>query len=402
MITTLNLELKENATDKTIPKVVGIGDLVGQYQIETIAHGENATHNDLALNMRGVGYTDLYVQYAPDTSYKDIPFFPTFSRSEMVQAIIDSSISGSESTVGYKADILGVLNGAKPIPRVSHDWNLSLELAAQYFPITYRNDSYNQTWELSPYFDEIENRLYLLSGAGMFMGPGSFDVDGLKIELKEITTDETIPKVVGVGDLVGQYHIETIAQGENSTYNDLTSNMVGVGYIDLYVQYAPDTSYENVTFIPTFSQCEKVELSVNTFGSAIEYVGDVVGHANGVGYLEFNDVPIDNVAINEIFELEYHPVNISGEVFNETWSVKPEQYKDALVILRGTGDITKLDFTFDDCNTTHPEICSYGYLRGDLYVIEDIRPHYMRVFAIGPNVSAMDELGQGGFGITFA
>jgi len=403
LITTLNLELKENATDKTIPKVVGFGDLIGQYQIETVAHGENSTHNDLALNMKGVGYTDLYVQYAHDTSYEDVPFLPTFSHCEMVQALIDSTICGSKSTVGYKADILGVVNGAEPIPKVSHDWNLSLEFDARYFPITYRNGSYNQTWELSPYFDEGENRLYLLSGAGMFMGPGPFIMDGLKIELKENTTDETIPKVVGVGDLVGQYHIETFAQCENSTYNDLTSNMVGVGYIDLYLQYAPDTSYENVTFIPTFSQCEKVELSVNTFGPAIEYVADVVGHANGVEYLEFYDVPLDSVAINETFDIKYHPVNISGDVFNETWSVTPEQYKDTLVILRGTGDITTLDFTFDDRNVSHPEICSYGYLRADpyAYVIEDIRPHYMRVFAMGPNVSAMDESGQGGFGITF-
>jgi hypothetical protein len=192
-------------------------------------------------------------------------------------------------------------------------------------------------------------------------------ITALNLELKENATDKTIPKVVGIGDLIGQYQIETVAHGENSTHNDLALNMKGLGYTDLYVQYAPDTSYENVTFIPTFSQCEKVELSVNTFGPAIEYVVDVVGHANGVEYLEFYDVSLDNVAINETFELEYPPVNISGDVFNETWSVTAEQYKDTLVILRGTGDITTLDFTFDDCNATHPEICSYGYLRADSY-----------------------------------
>jgi hypothetical protein len=225
----------------------------------------------------------------------------------------------------------------------------------------------------------------------------------IPLELNENATNESIPKVVGFGDLKGKYSIETVAHSENSTYNHLYSNMRGIGYADPYVQYAPDTSYENVTFIPTFSQCEKVELSVNTFGPAIEYVVEVVGHANGVEYLEFNDVSLDNVAINETFELEYPPVNISGDVFNETWSVTPEQYKDTLVILKGTGDITTLDFTFDDCNATDPEIISYGYLRADpyAYVIEDIRPHYMSVFASGTNVSAMDESGQGEFGITF-
>jgi hypothetical protein len=121
-----------------------------------------------------------------------------------------------------------------------------------------------------------------------------------------------------------------------------------------------------------------------------------------VDYLEFNDVPLDNVTINETFDVEYHPVNISGDVFDEPWSVKPEQYKDTLVILRGTGNLTRLDFTFDDCNTTHPEISSYGYLRGDYNVTENILPHYMKVNASGTNVSAMDESGQCGFGITFA
>ncbi len=179
--------------------------------------------------------------------------------------------------------------------------------------------------------------------------------------------------------------------------------MRGVGYADPYVQYAPDTTYENVTFIPTFSQCEKLQLSANIFGSSITYVVDVPGYANGVEYLEFNDVPLDSIAINETFDIEYHPVNISGTVFNETLSVKPEQCKDTFVILRGTGDITTLDFSFDDCNATHPEICSYGYLRADpyAYAIEDILPHYMHVSASGTNVSAMDESGQGRFGITF-
>ncbi|RCV64710.1 hypothetical protein C5S53_07320 [Methanophagales archaeon] len=394
LITTLNLELRENASNVTIPKVVGFGDLVGQYQIVTVAHGENSTHNDLALSMRGLGYTDLYVQYAPDTSYEETPFIPTFSQSQMVQAIIYSTISGSESAVGYMANILGVSGGAEPILGVSHDWNLSLAIDAQYFPITYRNDSYNQTWELSPYLDDTENRLYLLSGAGMFTR--------LNIGLKENGTDATTPKVVGIGDLIGQYSIKTVAQGINSTHNDLSSNMIGVGYVDLYVQYAQDTTYENVTFIPIFSQCEELRLSANIFGSSVAYVADVLGHAKGVKYLEFNDAILDSVTINETFELEYHPVNISGEVFNETWSVKPEQYNDTLVILRGTGNITGLDFSFDDRNITHPGIKSYGYLSGDYNVTENILPHYMNVIVDGTNVAAMDESGQGGFGITFA
>jgi len=61
-----------------------------------------------------------------------------------------------------------------------------------------------------------------------------------------------------------------------------------------------------------------------------------------------------------------------------------------------------IDFTFDDRNATHPEIISYGYLRGDCNVTENILSHYMNVSASGTNVSAMDVSGQVGFGTTFA
>jgi hypothetical protein len=48
---------------------------------------------------------------------------------------IDSSISGSESKIAYEVDVKGVANGAEPIPRVSHDWHLKLQLDVEYFPI---------------------------------------------------------------------------------------------------------------------------------------------------------------------------------------------------------------------------------------------------------------------------
>jgi hypothetical protein len=340
----------------------------------------------------------LYVQYAPDTSYENITFIPTFSDCEILEAtIMISSEAPIQATcsfgtqVNYQADIIGVANGAKPISGVSHDLELSLDVG--YFPITYNNVSYDQTWEVFPYFDDTENRLYLLAGSGI--------MSKLNLAIEEDTINKTIPKVVGVGDLVGDLNIETFAEGTNSNYNFLESKIDGVGYADLYVQYAPDTSYENVTFIPTFSDCEILELSTNTFCSFIEYDADVLGYANGVEYLNFNNLPLDKVAINETFDLKYHSVNISGDVFDERWSVKPEQYNDTLVILRGTGDITKLNFTFDDRNTTHPEIISYGYLRGPYNLTANILPYYMNVIANGTDVLAMDESGRGGFGVTF-
>jgi hypothetical protein len=156
--------MEENSTsvNKTIPKVVGVGDLVGQFQIATVAHGKNSTYNELDSSIKGVGYADLYVQYAPDTSYENTPFIPTFSHCEKLQEMMNSIINGSESTVLYQVDVLlGVANGAEPISGVSHDWASHLILDVEYFPITYHNYSYNQTWNVSPYFNSTTNRLHM-------------------------------------------------------------------------------------------------------------------------------------------------------------------------------------------------------------------------------------------------
>jgi hypothetical protein len=126
----------------------------------------------------------------------------------------------------------------------------------------YWTGEYDQKWKSAPYFNDTESRLYLLSGSGI--------MTKLNLTIEEDTTKRTIPKVVGVGDFVGQSHIETVAQGKNSKYNNLASSIKGVGYADLYAQYAPDTSYENITFIPRFSNCEKLEESMDSIISGSE------------------------------------------------------------------------------------------------------------------------------------
>jgi hypothetical protein len=233
LIPKLTLDIKENAREKRIPKVVGVGDLVGDFNIATIAKTKNSTYNNLTSNIAGVGYANLYVQYAPDTSYENTPFIPSFTQCEQLQESIDSIICGSESTVDYLAHVLGMANGAVPISGVSHDWDLALALNVEYYPITYQDFSQDQKWDVLPYFNDTENRLYLLSGSG------SVEVE---LELKENAREETIPKVVGVGGLVGELYNDTIAQGIDASYNDLVSDITGVGYANLYVQYAPDAS----------------------------------------------------------------------------------------------------------------------------------------------------------------
>ena len=64
--------------------------------------------------------------------------------------------------------------------------------------------------------------------------------------------------------------------------------------------------------------------------------------------------------------------------------------------------MAELNFIFSDSMAAHPEISSYGYLRGGYSITANILPHYMAVVANGPDVAAMDESEQGGFGVNFS
>jgi hypothetical protein len=70
------------------------------------------------------------------------------------------------------------------------------------------------------------------------------------------------------------------------------------------------------------------------------------------------------------------------------------------VLLRGTGTVNELNFTFNDTSSALPEIISYGYLQGYDNLSAIILPHYLSVLANGSTVAAMDGAGRGGFGIT--
>jgi hypothetical protein len=379
IMTKLNLTIEEDSTKKPIPKVVGVGDFVGDFHIETMAQGKNSTYNDITSSIKGVGYADFYVQYAPNTSYENTPFLPTFSNCERLQESVDSIISGSESTVVYQVDVVGVANGTEPISGVSHDWNLSLELDVEYFPITYQNDSYDQTWEVYPYFNNTESRLYLLSGSGI--------MTKLNLTIEEYTIKKSIPKVVGVGDFVGQSHIETVAQGINSNYNNLASSIKGAGYADLYAQYAPDTSYESTPFLPRFSNCERLQESVDSIISGSEsiiyYRVDVVGVANGTE-------PVSNVShdwnLSLELDVEYFPITYRNFSYNKTWEVY--QYfnntENRLYLLEGSGIMTKLNLEIkeDTINKTIPKVVSFGDFVGN-YSIETVAQENSSIKGVG-------------------
>jgi hypothetical protein len=163
--------------------------------------------------------------------------FPMFSNAEYVNFTIGNNTI--ILTLDSNASFDGVCNLSNLTGTNISAAGSSAEL--NYAPITYQNVTYDQKWESAPYFDDTENRLYLLSGSGV--------MTRLNLEIEENVMSKTIPKVVGVGDLVGQFHIETVAQGKDSTYNNLASSIRGIGYMNFYVQDAVDAASTGDTFI---------------------------------------------------------------------------------------------------------------------------------------------------------
>jgi hypothetical protein len=143
--------------------------------------------------------------------------FPMFSNAEYVNFTIgDDTIT---LTLDTNASYDGICN-------LSNITGTNISAAGsfaelEYFSITYRNLSYDRKWESAPYFNSTTNRLHLFSGSGI--------VTKFKFTMEENSTsvNKTIPKVVGVGDLVGQFQITTVAHGKNSTYNELDSSIKG-------------------------------------------------------------------------------------------------------------------------------------------------------------------------------
>jgi hypothetical protein len=365
-------------------------DVVGEHNVTAIA--SNINGSDMQTWTWAVTSETQTIGTGTKTITQTINVsnsFPMFSNAEYVHFTIGND--NITLTLDDNASFDGVCNLSDLMGRDVSVAGTTVEL--NYFPITYQNHSHDQKWVSAPFFDDTEHKLYLLSGSGL--------ITTLDLEINENLATTPIPKVVGVGSTVGQFQIETFAEGSDSNYNWLESDIKGVGYANIYAQYAPDTSYEDITFIPTFSQCEQLQLNTNSIGSFIVYDVHVLGLATGVECLKFDGIPLDNVAINGTFDLTYHPVYISEDEFDEKWSVEPEQYEDILVILRGTGTMTELNFVFNDSTAAHPEISSYGYLSGDYNITANILPHHMAVVADGPDVAAMNVLEQGGFGVQF-
>ena len=182
-------------------------------------------------------------------------------------------------------------------------------------PVSYQTGTYDLKWELIPVYNETEQKLYLLNGSG--------NVITCKLNLEEnaTATTPTIPKVVGVGGLMGVFSIETAARGANSTYNNLNANLKGVGYMDLFAQYAPDTTFAEITFMPTFSHCElwrgRIASISGSSESRVESDINMIGVAEGIKYLTFNGITLEGVLLDATFDLEYLPVNISGNNLDE-------------------------------------------------------------------------------------
>jgi hypothetical protein len=124
------------------------------------------------------------------------------------------------SIADYIAEVLGTIQSRGELSPSSRRVNTTARNTVNQ---TEQLNTYDHKWVLIPVYNGTEQKLYLLNGSG--------NVITCKLELEENATsiNATIPKVVGVGKLVGTFSIETVAQGANSTYTNLNANLKGVG-----------------------------------------------------------------------------------------------------------------------------------------------------------------------------
>jgi hypothetical protein len=110
--------------------------------------------------------------------------FPIFSNAEYVNFTIGSN--SIKLTLDLNASFDGVCN-------LSNLTGTNISLAGSfaelnYTSISYQTGTYDQKWKSTPYFNDTESRLYLLSGSGI--------ITKLNLTIEEDSIKKTIPKVV--------------------------------------------------------------------------------------------------------------------------------------------------------------------------------------------------------------
>ena len=388
--------------DNTNPRhLVGMGGLNGVFSIEefaqTWANGSedprysriccysssncsacpafNAPYNYLKSSIKGVGYADQYFQFAPGYDHSTA-FIDSYSHCEHLQLNTEVESNGTANYGNFNSNVMGSFDGMKPLLN-SSQLSFTQELEVEYMPVSYQTGTYDQMWSLSPSFDG-EN-LYLLSGAG--------NVITNRISLKEFSNDTNHPIVVGIGpSATGVFSMEASAQthrcpdsyllnlsypfnestlfcpDETGRYNNFTSSVKGVGYDSFGIQFAP-SSYEDTSFVDTYSHAEHLQLTTDTKSNDGITKSNV--NSNVVGLYDGMKPLLPNVTYTHECEFEYMPVSYQTGTYDEKWSISPSFDGTNLYLASGSGNVITDRVEFEtQANNSEPPVAGMGGLTG--------------------------------------
>jgi hypothetical protein len=206
-----HVEMEENVSGiGTVPKVInGAGKTVGQFDITTSMQGNDSNYNWVVSDIKGIGYFNAFIQYAPDTSYETTLALPVFRECETLQATITTSIdpsidigsSNMSSSLTFNVGVLGISNGSNLITEKNNtEWISGFQVDFEYFPITYQNYSFDSKGNFYPFFEG--DNLHFANGTGILTRyRHDIEENGSLIGIE-------IPKIIsGFGKTVGQFQL---------------------------------------------------------------------------------------------------------------------------------------------------------------------------------------------------
>ena len=382
----INSIIDVNDNNPTTQKFVGFGDLTGVFSIESIADQDS-----IHITPKGVGYANLYLQYAPE-GYNDYAFIDTYSNAEHVQLLTTTSSSG---VTNVASSVIGLMNGMKPLPLAGSNVTLlSLELELEYMPVSYQTGTYDRKWRVEPSFDG--NKLKLFSGSGNL-------ITG-RVEFEEIGEDNNL-SLVGLGPtMVGVFTIENqvfawdtpceegaselCSAYPNSRYNYMKDSVKGVGYADSSIQFEPSDRYGGTSFMDSYSHGEHIQLNTATKSNpGITGAGIVNSYFNSnmIGVYDGMKPLLDNINFTYELELEYMPTSYQTGTYDQKWRVDPSFDGEKLRLASGAGNIIthRIELGENDVNTRN-KIVGFGDFVGtfsneeSISLDESVGPNYIQ------------------------
>jgi hypothetical protein len=395
--------LENNSADS--PVIVGIGDgYVGVFSQTTTKDARfdsGELLNSLNTEIKGVGYLDLNIQYAPNADFGHA-YIDSYVSAEHIQLTTEVNATARDysaniSEASINSQVIGLYTGMKPIlynndesNEIGHLYdyefiNYTSELELDYMPVSYQTGTYDEKWSVEPRFED--GNQYIVHGSGNII------TDRLELEAQ----NHDLKPLVGAGSGVGVFSIEVFIQSWTSPcinnslpgcdtvipFRYIKSSVKGVGYRNEFIQFAPNMT-NSVAYTDVYNNAEHLQLTTevktrvwndpvlgpNTSVLEQNWNSNVIGTWDGAAPIytltapDINDSdkvavtgspPMSYFNFTQECEFEYMPVSYQTGTYDQKWSIQPSFDGEKLHLASGSGNVitNRVEFEAEDPNL-HP------------------------------------------------